>query len=132
LQAKGSSFKKEKFMRFQTDLTFRSFEPESLANALEMVRKIININSFNKSPTIFGLPKKTQRWTLLRSPHVHKKSREQFEMPTHQAVLRAYWSTKEELKVFLLTLQNTEIYGVQIHLEISSSMYFTSTKKKTS
>jgi ribosomal protein S10 len=119
-------------MRFQTDLTFRSFEPESLANALGMVRKIVHAHSFNKGPTIFGLPKKIQRWTLLRSPHVHKKSREQFEMPTHQAVLRTCWSTKEELKVFLLTLQNTEIYGVQIHLEISSSMHFTPTKKKTS
>jgi len=119
-------------MRFQTDLTFRSFEPESLANALGIVNKIVRAHSSNKVPTIFGLPKKIQRWTLLRSPHVHKKSREQFEMPTHQAVLRTCWVTKEELKIFLLTLQNTEIYGVQIHLEISSSMYFTSTKKKTS
>ena len=89
-------------MKFQTDLTFRSFEPESLSNALGVVHKIVRAHYFNKVPTIFGLPKKIRRWTLLRSPHVHKKSREQFEMPTHQAVLRTCWGTKEELKVFFI------------------------------
>ena len=33
------------------------------------------------------LPTKTQRWTVLRSPHVDKKSREQFEMRTHKRLL---------------------------------------------
>ena len=33
------------------------------------------------------LPTKTQRWTVLRSPHVDKKSREQFEIRTHKRVL---------------------------------------------
>ncbi len=33
------------------------------------------------------LPTKTQRWTVLRSPHVDKTSREQFEMRTHKRLL---------------------------------------------
>ena len=33
------------------------------------------------------LPTETQRWTVLRSPHVDKKSREQFEIRTHKRVL---------------------------------------------
>ncbi len=33
------------------------------------------------------LPTKTQKWTVLRSPHVDKKSREQFEMRTHKRLL---------------------------------------------
>src|ERR1051326_3874558 len=33
------------------------------------------------------LPTKTQRWTVLRSPHVDKKSREQFELKTHKRVI---------------------------------------------
>ena len=32
------------------------------------------------------LPTKTKRWTVLRSPHVDKKSREQFELKTHKRV----------------------------------------------
>ena len=33
------------------------------------------------------LPTRRQRWTVLRSPHVNKKSREQFEMRTHKRLI---------------------------------------------
>jgi len=33
------------------------------------------------------LPTRTSRYTVLRSPHVHKKSREQFEMRTHKRLI---------------------------------------------
>jgi len=33
------------------------------------------------------LPTKWQRWTVLRSPHVDKKSREQFELKTHKRLI---------------------------------------------
>ena len=35
----------------------------------------------------FPLPTKISRWTVLRGPHVDKKSREQFELRTHQRLL---------------------------------------------
>src|SRR6266699_1278371 len=33
------------------------------------------------------LPTNIERWTVLRSPHVDKKSREQFELRTHKRLL---------------------------------------------
>jgi small subunit ribosomal protein S10 len=33
------------------------------------------------------LPTRTERFTVLRSPHVDKKSREQFEIRTHKRIL---------------------------------------------
>jgi small subunit ribosomal protein S10 len=33
------------------------------------------------------LPTRRQRWTVLRSPHIDKKSREQFEMRTHKRLI---------------------------------------------
>ncbi len=33
------------------------------------------------------LPTKRQRWTVLRSPHIDKKSREQFELRTHKRLI---------------------------------------------
>lgn len=33
------------------------------------------------------LPTRTNRYTVLRSPHVNKKSREQFEMRTHKRLI---------------------------------------------
>jgi len=113
-------------MGFQVNLIFRSFEPESLAKALEITRKIIKSHSPKMTPMIIGVQKKNRRWTLLRSPHVHKKSREQFEMPTHQAILKTSWKTQEETTVFWLSLQNSEIYGVETRIEMSSSMHMIS------
>ncbi len=33
------------------------------------------------------LPNKTERFTVLRSPHIYKKSREQFEQRTHKRLV---------------------------------------------
>ncbi len=33
------------------------------------------------------LPTRINRWTVLRSPHVDKKSREQFEVRTHKRLM---------------------------------------------
>jgi small subunit ribosomal protein S10 len=33
------------------------------------------------------LPSRAERWTVLRSPHIDKKSREQFELRTHKRLL---------------------------------------------
>ena len=33
------------------------------------------------------LPTRRERWTVVRGPHVHKKSREQFEMRTHKRLI---------------------------------------------
>ena len=34
-----------------------------------------------------SLPTRVRKWTVLRSPHVNKDSREQFERRTHQRVI---------------------------------------------
>ena len=61
--------------------------------------KSVNLNSFKIyllylqkvltnlgiSYSFFILPKKKKRITLLKSPHVYKKAREQFEIITHKA-----------------------------------------------
>ena len=39
------------------------------------------------------LPTAISRWTVLRSPHVDKKSREQFEMRTHKRVIDIFEPT---------------------------------------
>jgi small subunit ribosomal protein S10 len=36
------------------------------------------------------LPTRIERYTVLRSPHVNKKSREQFEMRTHKRIIDIY------------------------------------------
>jgi len=50
------------------------------------------------------LPTKVERYTVLRSPHVNKKSREQFEMKTHKRLIDIL-NTNEDTVEALMKLQ---------------------------
>ena len=47
------------------------------------------------------LPTRVQRWTVLRSPHVDKKSREQFEMRIHKRLLDILDPTQQTLDALM-------------------------------
>ena len=53
--------------------------------AADIVRTVEKSGAKASGP--IPLPTKTQRWTVLRSPHVDKKSREQFELKTHKRLI---------------------------------------------
>ena len=47
------------------------------------------------------LPTVRNRWTVLRSPHVDKKSREQFEVRTHKRVLEILEPTPQTVDALM-------------------------------
>ena len=47
------------------------------------------------------LPTVIQRWTVLRSPHVDKKSREQFEIRTHKRILEILEPTPQTVDALM-------------------------------
>ncbi|TDJ59612.1 MAG: 30S ribosomal protein S10 [Nitrospina sp.] len=47
------------------------------------------------------LPTVRNRWTVLRSPHVDKKSREQFEMRTHKRILEILEPTPQTVDALM-------------------------------
>ena len=47
------------------------------------------------------LPTKINKWTVLRSPHVDKKSREQFEIRTHKRLLDILEPTQQTLDALM-------------------------------
>jgi small subunit ribosomal protein S10 len=53
--------------------------------AADIVRTVEKTGAAVSGP--IPLPTRTQRWTVLRSPHIDKKSREQFELKTHKRLI---------------------------------------------
>ncbi len=47
------------------------------------------------------LPTKVNKYTVLRSPHVNKKSREQFEMRTHKRLIDILNPTSETINALM-------------------------------
>ena len=50
------------------------------------------------------LPTRINRWTVLRSPHVDKKSREQFETRIHKRLLDIYYEPNQQIVDALMKL----------------------------
>jgi small subunit ribosomal protein S10 len=51
------------------------------------------------------LPTRIQKYTVLRSPHVNKKSREQFEMRTHKRLIDIYYESSGDTIEALMKLE---------------------------
>ncbi len=58
------------------------------ASASEIVEQAKRTNARVSGP--IPLPTRMERYTVLRSPHIDKKSREQFEIRTHKRLIDIY------------------------------------------
>ena len=70
-------------------IRMEAYDHKALDNsAKEIVDQARRTNARVSGP--IPLPTRIERYTVLRSPHVNKKSREQFEMRTHKRVVDIY------------------------------------------
>ena len=66
-------------------INIKSFKQQTLTTYISFLKNILkklNLNFF-----FINIPKKTKKMTLLKSPHVHKKAREQFQMCLYKKVI---------------------------------------------
>ena len=63
----------------------KSFHPFYLNRFIVLVEKILKQNLLNVNLNVY-LPKKIERFTVLTSPHVDKKARDQFEQRVYKRV----------------------------------------------
>jgi small subunit ribosomal protein S10 len=68
-------------------------------SATEIIDTVIRTGARTAGP--IPLPTKINRYTVLRSPHVDKKSREQFEIRTHKRLLDILEPTQATLDALM-------------------------------
>lgn len=73
-------------MAGQIRIRLKSFDHVVLDQAASDIVRTVEKTGAEVSGPI-PLPTRTQRWTVLKSPHVDKKSREQFELKTHKRLI---------------------------------------------
>jgi len=64
----------------------RGFDVELIDQSAKSIVQTVQKSGAKVSGPI-PLPTRTNKFTVLRSPHVNKKSREQFEMRTHKRLI---------------------------------------------
>lgn len=82
-------------------------------SAGEIVQTAKRSNAITAGP--IPLPTKRSVWTVLRSPHVDKKSREQFEMRVHKRLIEITQATQQTMD----SLMKLELpAGVDIEIKL--------------
>ncbi len=83
--------------KIKVGFKLKAFHPYYLDTFVETLRKDLR-DSMQVQVNQTYLPKKYERFTLLKSPHVDKKARDQYERTTHKRLLTISFSgTKETL-----------------------------------
>ena len=82
-----------------------------------------------KKPTrdFFGitpLPKLVKKFTTLRSPHIDKKSREQFEWKREKAQIYFHLNSVAQISLALFILTHSHFPGVEVEIGVESKTYF--------
>lgn len=74
----------------------------------------LNMKNLNESKySVSKLPNKSKKITLLRSPHIDKRSREQFEIVTHKSLINGTNLLDSNIVDFLI--QNTDNTYIEIN-----------------
>lgn len=90
-------FKDKKSASQRIRVRLRSFDGVLVDRSVVSIAQVVRKVGCKISGPI-PLPTKISKYTVLRSPHVNKKSREQFEMRTHKRLVDIYNPTKEAVK----------------------------------
>lgn len=86
--------------------------------------------SDNIVKNVVSLPIKRSHITVLRSPHIDKKSREQFVFKRMRSLVRYTFQDATDVYTFLFGLKNLECSGVELKITLRSWNYFYETINK--
>lgn len=96
-------------------VNFKAYDPKQLDKAVKEIVSIVKRSGANVIGPI-PLPTRRQKWCVLRSPHVNKKSREQFEINTHKRLLYITETTPQTMD----SLMKLDVSaGVQVDIKLN-------------
>jgi len=102
---------------------FKSFENSSISlavNYLDSITMFVNILSIQK----ISLPKNIKQFTVIKSPHKYKKSREQFQYIKIKKCLILKTEEYFKASLFIQLIKDCEFPGVEMEIRVTSADYF--------
>jgi small subunit ribosomal protein S10 len=84
------------------------------SNYINLMLEFLNLKVENQ----IKLPSKIQKITVLRSPHIDKKSREQFELKRYHKFLKINTTTKHSVFLLINLLKNSNLIGIELEIKL--------------
>ena len=113
-------------MTLRLTLSLKSFEPKLLDKCTQKIQYLRHkLQGPGQSPSelfyVSSPPTKVKKFTVLRSPHIDKKSREQFEMRFFKKHVHFVgFLSLLELHFFVDLLKNFTFVGVQSKIRLTT------------
>ena len=106
---------KKSNMNHKLIISLKSNDRLNLVNSQKKLQFLFNeLNKTTKTPSSITLPNQKSYITVLRSPHIDKKSREQFVYKTTKSNIWFNFSNLTSLNLFIFALNQIEIPGVEV------------------
>ena len=107
-------------------IKIQSFEQPAIEAAIEKLNQLLKLHQslhLNKGNSqekfsYTALPPTVNRFTVLRSPHIDKKSREQFQQKGIAANVSLPPMAKNIAPLVLTLLRNSELVGVELRVTV--------------
>ena len=95
------------------DIILINYDENNITTSIEFIKKKLKLITQNsdfiniiQKYDIIKLPSKKKLYTVLKSPHVYKKARNQFELKKYQYVIKLKLNITKENKHLLFFLLN--------------------------
>jgi ribosomal protein S10 len=107
-------------------IKIQSFEQPAIEAAIEQLNQLLklhqslHLNKGNSQEKLSytALPPTVNRFTVLRSPHIDKKSREQFQQKGVAVNVSLPLMAKNIAPLVLTLLRNSELVGVELRVTV--------------
>lgn len=118
-------------MTYKVHIYLKSFENLYIHTSLNQILQIANyLKNFSdlsnrrfEDQKVISLPTLKKKFTVLRSPHIDKKSREQFEWTHYKKSIFLDFQKISVFSLFLFLLKNSSFPGVQIEIHLKHSTF---------
>jgi ribosomal protein S10 len=110
------------YIMYKIYLNLKSFDLNSLSRISTYLSGVFSFFHVQQPKYKRG-QKILKKITVLRSPHIDKKSREQFQILNHKKLIICSLSNKNLLVLLLEILKDIEFIGVELEISIEFSTY---------
>ena len=112
----------KKMTNYLIYIKIKSFNKNILEKSKLTIFQICSDIGINEV-TNLHLPVRRKKITILRSPHIDKKSREQFEWRRHKIVIKTISNTINTAYLLIFLLKDAQFAGVELKISVKFSTF---------
>ena len=114
-------------MNYTVHISLKSFDTFYIERSLNQISQIYKyFQSDRCRERYIHYPTIIKKYTVLRSPHIDKKSREQFEWRRYKKSIILQFQEKRFFSFFVFLLKNSSFPGVQVEINLQSCSFYKS------